>query len=97
MNKRASYLIEGITKDIIAYIMEDEGVDLSTAIIQFHNSETFTKLSDENTGLYIESSAYVYEIFKDEMKYGRLRQVVLSRLLTPPFAMARGGVFCRYK
>ncbi|MBR5133098.1 MAG: hypothetical protein IKV29_03235 [Alistipes sp.] len=73
MNKRASYLIEGITKDIIAYIMEDEGVDLSTAITQFHNSETFTKLSDENTGLYIESSAYVYEIFKDEMKYGRLR------------------------
>ena len=73
MNKRASYLIEGITKDIIAYIMEDEGVDLSTAITQFHNSETFAKLSEENTGLYIESSAYVYEIFKDEMKYGRLR------------------------
>ena len=73
MNKRASYLIEGITKDIIAYIMEDEDVDLSTAITQFHNSETFAKLSDENTGLYIESPAYVYEIFKDEMKYGRLR------------------------
>ena len=73
MNKRASYLIEGITKDIIAYIMEDEDVDLSTAITLFHNSETFAKLSDENTGLYIESPAYVYEIFKDEMKYGRLR------------------------
>lgn len=73
MNKRASYLIEGITKDIIAYIMEDEDVDLSTAITQFHNSETFAKLSDEDTGLYIESPAYVYEIFKDEMKYGRLR------------------------
>ena len=67
------YLVEGITKDIIAYIIDDEGVDLSTAITQFLNSETFTKLSDENTGLYIESSAYVYEIFKDEMKYGRLR------------------------
>lgn len=67
------YLVEGITKDIIAYIIDDEGVDLSTAITQFLNSETFAKLSDENTGLYIESSAYVYEIFKDEMKYGRLR------------------------
>lgn len=30
------------------------------------------KLSDEATGLYIESSAYVYEILKDELKYGRL-------------------------
>ena len=73
MSKRMQYLVEGITKDIIAYIIDDEGVDLSTAITQFLNSETFTKLSDENTGLYIESSAYVYEIFKDEMKYGRLR------------------------
>ena len=73
MSKRMQYLVEGITKDIIAYIIDDEGVDLSTAITQFLNSETFAKLSDENTGLYIESSAYVYEIFKDEMKYGRLR------------------------
>ena len=73
MSKRMQYLVEGITKDIIAYIIDDEGVDLSTAITQFLNSETFAKLSDENTGLYIESPAYVYEIFKDEMKYGRLR------------------------
>ena len=73
MSKRMQYLVEGITKDIIAYIMDDEGVDLSTAIIQFHNSETFAKLSDENTGLYIESSAYVYELYKDEMKYGKIK------------------------
>ena len=72
MSNKMQYLVEGITKDIIAYIMEDEGVDLSTAITQFHNSETFTKLSDENTGLYIESSAYIYELYKDEMKYGKI-------------------------
>ena len=73
MSNRMQYLVEGITKDIIAYIMEDEGVDLSTAITQFHNSDTFAKLSDENTGLYIESSAYVYELYKDEMKYGKIK------------------------
>ena len=73
MSKRMQYLVEGITKDIIAYIMDDEGVDLSTAITQFHNSETFTKLSDENTGLYIESSAFVYEIFKDEVRFGKIK------------------------
>ena len=73
MSNKMQYLVEGITKDIIAYIMEDEGVDLSTAIAQFHNSDTFAKLSDENTGLYIESSAYVYELYKDEMKYGKIK------------------------
>ncbi|CCZ47782.1 putative uncharacterized protein [Bacteroides sp. CAG:661] len=41
----------------------------------FNNSETYEKLSDEATGLYIESSAYVYGIFKDEMKYGTLKGV----------------------
>lgn len=73
MNKRVQYLIEGITKDIVAYLMEDNECDLPTALTQFHNSETFTKLSDENTGLYIESSAYVYELYKDEMKYGKIK------------------------
>ena len=72
MNKRIQYLIEGITKDIIAYLMQDNGYDLSTALKEFYNSETFEKLSDEQTGLYIESSAYVYEILKGETKFGKL-------------------------
>ncbi|MFV0587547.1 hypothetical protein [Bacteroides reticulotermitis] len=72
MNKKAQYLIEGITKDIVAYLMEDNDMDLSTAISLFHNSETFEKLSDEETGLYIESSAYVYEILKTELKMGKI-------------------------
>lgn len=72
MNKRMQYLVEGITKDIIVYLMEDGGYDLPTALKEFYNSETFAKLSDEATRLYIESSAYVYEILKEELKYGRL-------------------------
>ena len=66
------YLVEGITKDIISYLMQDNGYDLSTALKEFYNSETFAKLSDEGTGLYIESSAYVYEILKEELMYGKI-------------------------
>lgn len=33
----------------------------------------FAKLSDESTGLYIESSAYVYEMLKGEFTNGRLK------------------------
>lgn len=72
MNKQMKYLVEGITKDIIAYLIEDNRCDLSTALKEFYNSETFAKLSDESTGLYIESSAYVYEMLKEELKHGRL-------------------------
>lgn len=66
------YLVEGITKDIIDYHMKDSGCDLPTALKEFYNSETFAKLSDESTGLYIESSSYVYEMLKGELKYGIL-------------------------
>lgn len=67
MTNKALYLIEGITKDIITYLMQDYNINLSSAINIFYNSKTFEKLSDESTSLYIESSAYVYEILKTEL------------------------------
>lgn len=72
MNNRAQYLVESITTDIIAYLMLDNGIDMGTALSLFHNSETFEKLSDDSTALYIESPAYVYEILKSEIKMGKL-------------------------
>jgi hypothetical protein len=72
IDKKLQYLVEGITKDIVAYLMEDRGVALTEAIALFHNSETFAKLSDPQSGLYIESSAYVYEILKTELKMGKI-------------------------
>lgn len=71
-DKKIEYLVEGISKDIIAYLMEDKRMKMTEAIFVFHNSETFAKLSDPNTGLYIESSAYVYEILKTELKMGKI-------------------------
>lgn len=73
MNKKAQYLVEGITKDIIGYLMEDLQMSMPEAITLFYNSETFDKLSDEATQLYIESSAYVYEILKTEIKMGKIQ------------------------
>ena len=72
MNKKTQYLVEGITKDIIAYLIEDNDMNISAAIHMFYNSKTFEKLSDETTGLCIESSAYVYEILKTEVKMGKI-------------------------
>ena len=74
MNKKIQYLVNGIASDIIAYLMEDDDMNMPEAIVLFYNSETFEKLSNEATGLYIESSAYVYEILKSEMKMGKIIQ-----------------------
>ena len=71
-DKKISYLTEGITKDIVSYLMEDEGLSMTEAIALFYNSETFARLSDPATGLYVESSVYVYEMLKMELKMGRI-------------------------
>ena len=47
-------------------------MDLPEAISTFHNSETFSKLEDFDTGLYIESPAYVYDLLLSELENGRL-------------------------
>ena len=73
MNKRMQYLVEGITKDIVCFLMVEEGFELSEALGIFYNSDTFAKLTDEETGLYIESSSFVYEILKSELKYGKIQ------------------------
>lgn len=68
-------LAELITGDIISYMMEDLKVSLVEAMRRFYASETFAKLSDLETGLYLESSPYVYEIFKTEQENGKLVQL----------------------
>ena len=67
-------LIEGVTQDIIAYIVEDEGIPIEQAMNIVYNSEVFTKLSDRETCLYRESSAYVAGLLKDELANGKLVQ-----------------------
>ena len=72
----AKFLFEGISADVVRYLVErkDMDMDLQEAISTFHNSETFVKLEDFSTGLYIESPAYVYDLLMSELKNGKLVQ-----------------------
>lgn len=67
-------LIEYQIQDIIEYIVDDLKVEYDEAMRIFYASQTFDKLSDIETGLYLESSAYVYGIFQDEYNFGNLIQ-----------------------
>lgn len=70
-------LIEYSIQDIIEYIVIDLQIEYDEAMCVFYNSQTFDKLSDYETGLYLESSAYVYGIFQDENNFGNLIQAEL--------------------
>lgn len=67
----AQYLFEGISSDVVRYHIEKNDMTLQEAIYTFHNSETFSALEDFETGLYIESPAYVYDMLLSELRYGR--------------------------
>ena len=73
MSKREQ-LVEYITSDIVSFIMEDTNLSMLEAMQRLYSSETFSKLNDEETGLYLESSAYVYDIYKNEKTNGRIIQ-----------------------
>ena len=72
---RIGFLTELNIQDIIAYIAEDTKVEYDEAIDLFYRSETFSKLTDKETGLYRESAAYIYELFKAELANGKLTQI----------------------
>ena len=67
-------LIEGVTQDLVIFLVEDREAAIEEAMTMVYCSATFEKLSNTSTGLYRESSAYVYELLKDELKEGSLIQ-----------------------
>ena len=71
---RQEQLIEYITDDIVSFIMEDFKVPVLEAMQRLYTSETCSKLNNVETGLYLESSAYVYDIYKSEKENGRIIQ-----------------------
>lgn len=59
-------MIEYTVQEVVEYLMEDYGISMDEAMDRFYLSDTFEKLSDTETGLYLEGSAYIYEMLKRE-------------------------------
>ena len=62
-------LIEYMIQDVVDMLATDQNIEYDEAMNKFYNSEVFEKLQDEETGLYLESSGYVYDLFKDELNF----------------------------
>lgn len=67
------FLVEYIAARVVEWLMRDKNLGLEEALLLFHNSETFDKLCDKRTDLYIESPAYVFELLNEELRRGTLR------------------------
>ena len=58
---------EEIVKDMIARLMDERGLTMQNAFDAVYTSRLFEKLNDPNTGLYFQSSGYVYSYLTDEL------------------------------
>lgn len=66
MTDQQHEMIEYTIQEVIRYLIEDNGISMEQAMEKFYMSEVFSKLNDIETGLYLEGSAYIYEMLKQE-------------------------------
>ena len=71
---KRSQLIEYIIQDIVDMLATDQNIEYDEAMNMLYNSEVFEKLLDQETGLYLESSGYIYDLFRDERNFGHIVQ-----------------------
>ena len=65
-------MIEELVKDIVLRLMEEDKMPMTDALDMVYNSDTYEKISDLATGLFSQSTAYVYSILQRELKEGKI-------------------------
>lgn len=63
-------MIEHVAADIVAMLVEKKHMAFDEAVDALYTSDTYSKLKDPRTGLYFQSSKYVYSIFEQELLTG---------------------------
>ncbi len=58
---------ENIVKDMISRLIEERGLSMKDAFDVVYTSRLFEKLSNPKTGLYFQSSGYVYSFLIEEI------------------------------
>ncbi len=66
--KRFEFLKLNLTEELVAILVEEKGCSISAAFDLVYKSQTYAKLSDPNTKLYIQSVGYVYSLLENEME-----------------------------
>lgn len=69
---RESFMIEELVKDLVLKLMEEQRMSITDALDTVYNSDTYEKILDLGTGLYSQSTAYVFDILKRELKEGKI-------------------------
>lgn len=62
------YLRERRLAQLAALLIEKRGLSYNDAFRELYNSDTYEKLNDPRSGLYIQSALYIYDYLENELK-----------------------------
>ena len=72
MMTKESFMIEEVAKEIVCLLMEDHNMDMQEAFHVLYTSDTYSKLIDLRTGLFSQSTFYIYEYLERELSHGKV-------------------------
>lgn len=61
------YMVEGATADLIRLLIERKGYDMKSAVDVVYQSKTYAALNRPQTGLYYQSSGYLFDYLLEEL------------------------------
>lgn len=68
-----NFVIEELVKELVLRLINERHLSMKDALDTVYNSETYTKILDTRTGLYSQSTAYVYDYLDSELITGKLQ------------------------
>ena len=80
MNGEETFMVETLTRELIARLMEERSLSMREAMDIVYNSKTYAALNNLNTGLYFQSPAYVYDVLEEEIKVLEIKNTCLHSI-----------------
>lgn len=80
MNGKETFMVETLTRELIARLMEERSLSMREALDIVYNSKTYVALNNLNTGLYFQSPAYVYDVLEEEIKVVEIKNSCLHSI-----------------
>lgn len=68
-----NYMLERMTRDLAVMLMDRRHLSMADALDTVYNSETYAKLSDQQSGLFFQAPGYVYDFLDKEIEYGKMQ------------------------
>lgn len=62
------YMVEGATADLVRMLIERKNYDMKSAVDVVYQSNTYAALNRHQTGLYYQSSGYLFDYLLEELE-----------------------------